>query len=160
MWRSVRQPVVAQSTSEAEFISMCDGAKELLYMGQFIEETGIPQLQQPGPSYATLSTHTSKSIVDSATTHDNMIALVRMQGDNEGAIKMAQEGADTSRTRHMHRRYYFLRDLVKMGWLSITHVRSALNLADPLTKPLGKAMTRTTTSKMGLRAPQQATGSL
>ena len=155
VWRSVRQPVVAQSTSEAEFIAMCEGAKELIYINQFIEETGIQQLQQPGPSYAGVTAHTDQHVVDAAVTHSDMLALVRMQGDNEGAIKMAQEGADTTRTRHVHRRYYFLRDLVRMKWLQVEQIRSSKNLADPLTKPLGKAMVRFTAVKMGLRAQQQ-----
>ena len=117
-------------------------------------------MQQPGPSYAGLTARPGHNTTDAAVTYGDMLGLVRMQGDNEGAIKMAQEGADTTRTRHMHRRYFFLRDLVKLGWLTIEHIRSAYNLADPLTKPLGKAMTRTTAAKMGLRASHQAAKSL
>ena len=73
-----------------------------------------------------------------------------MHGDNEGALKMAHEGADNARTKHMHRRHHFIRELVNCGWLKVKHVRTQLNIADGLTKGLPKAAMRTFARRLGL----------
>ena len=173
-WRSARQLLVALSTSEAEFMGMCDGAKELVYHTQFLEETGIPELQQPGISYAEATMRSAQDSMEVVITTQDVLALTGehvtekvqqskprrwscadrtwavMHGDNEGALKMAHEGADNARTKHMHRRYHFIRELVNCGWLKMKHVRSQLNIADGLTKGLPKAAMRTCARRMGL----------
>jgi len=62
-WTSRRQDVVALSITEAEYISDCEGAKDLLWAKQFLEELGISQLTPPtllmdskGAAYLTKTT--------------------------------------------------------------------------------------------------------
>ena len=159
-WRSVRQASVALSTAEAEFMAMCDGTKELIYITQLLEELDIPELQQPGPTYADSTMrddvshyHASITQVDNLSLldqepHTPVMAVI--QGDNEGALKMAHEGANNTRTKHMHRRFHFLKELVSKGWLQVQHVASNLNKADGLTKGLSKFKTKTMATNFGL----------
>jgi hypothetical protein len=163
VWRSVRQPLVALSTAEAEFMAMCDGAKELIYITQMQEELGIKELQQDGPTYAESTMDkgwdddttaeaaiTQVDMVCLLTTAPHTPVLATLHGDNEGALKMAHEGADNTRTKHMHRRYHFLKELVISGWLKVRHVGTNSNMADGLTKPLSKFKTKVMAQRMGL----------
>ena len=109
-WKSCRQPTVALSTSEAEWMAMCAGAQELLYLLQLTKETNLPALQQQLP--------------------------ITLHADNKGALHMAREGSDSTRTRHMSVRYHFVKDLVVDGTLQPLYVHSSANPADGLTKAL------------------------
>ena len=131
LWRSVRQPVVATSTSEAEYMALSGAARELLYLHGFTDELGIAELQFKLP----LAIHT----------------------DNDGAYKMAHEGADTTRTRHMHRRWHFVRELVREEYhatdkplLAIRLIAGTANWADGLTKGLAKTLNKVSNTRMGL----------
>ena len=131
LWRSVHQPVVATSTSEAEYMALSDAARELLYLHGFTDELGIAELKFKLP----LTVHT----------------------DNDGAYKMAHEGADTTRTRHMHRRWHFVRELVREEYhgtdkplLAIRLIAGTTNWADGLTKGLAKTLNKVSNARMGL----------
>ena len=120
----------------------------------------IPELQQEGPTYAASTIRTEEehpqatiTPVDNQallTTEQHTPVMAVVQGDNEGALKMAHEGADNSRTKHMHRRYHFLKELVNTGWLQVKHVASSLNIADGLTKALSKSKTKVMARRLGL----------
>ena len=56
--------------------------------------------------------------------------------DNEGAVQLAQNPVTNSNSKHIDVRHQFLRELGAKGTISITHVRSAWQHADFLTKPL------------------------
>ena len=55
-------------------------------------------------------------------------------GDNQASLKMAQEGADTTRTKHIDIKYHYLKDLVKTKTINVTYEDTSANLADLLTK--------------------------
>jgi hypothetical protein len=60
--------------------------------------------------------------------------------DNKSAINLANAPAITRKSRHIHIRHHFIRDLVKQGVLVIKHLPSAYMTSDLLTKPLGSKM--------------------
>jgi hypothetical protein len=114
-WKSVRQPVIALSTSEAEYMAQCAGVQELLFYTQLVEELAIPELQQAvGPQI--------------------------LRADNQGAIKMAQEGCTKTNSRHIARKYHWIREKVREGYVTLEYVKSQLNKADGLTKGLGRQL--------------------
>jgi hypothetical protein len=114
LWRSVRQAVVALSTTEAEYMAQCMGAQDALYILYFLEALNILGLSQTLP-------------------------LV-FRGDNEAAINMLKEGSDNSRTKHIQRKFYFLKELVQDMVFAPMHIRSQFNFADGLTKGLAKVL--------------------
>ena len=59
-----------------------------------------------------------------------------MHSDNHAAIKMAAEGADCNKSKHINIRYHFLKELCEDGTIIVKYVESNLNKADMLTKPL------------------------
>ena len=56
--------------------------------------------------------------------------------DNEGAVKLAQDPVANANSMHIDVRHHFLRELVATGTVSNTHVLSAWQQADFLTRPL------------------------
>jgi hypothetical protein len=114
-WKSVRQPVIALSTSEAEYMAQCAGVQELLFYCQLVEELGIQELMQAaGPQV--------------------------LRADNQGAIKMAQEGCTKTNSRHIQRKFHWIREKVREGFVTLQYVKSHLNVADGLTKGLARQL--------------------
>ncbi|KAL4590248.1 hypothetical protein LXL04_003174 [Taraxacum kok-saghyz] len=108
-WKSSKQEVVAQSTAESEYVAASEAAKEAAWMKKFIEDLGVVRsIQDPLEVFC----------------------------DNEGAIALAKEPRAHKRTRHIHRRYNFIRSKVDDRDISIRKVLTDQNLADPFTKPL------------------------
>ena len=122
LWKSVRQPVVALSTTEAEYMAQCLGAQEALYILYFLDSLDIQDLHPQDP--------------------------IVLRGDNEGAIKMLMEGSDNTRTKHIDRKFYFLRELVHDGLFIPSHINSQLNFADGLTKGLTKQLQKTSMARL------------
>ena len=56
--------------------------------------------------------------------------------DNESAIKLANNLASHSRTKHIDIQYHFLRDHEAKGDIEIHHVSTEKQLANIFTKPL------------------------
>ena len=52
------------------------------------------------------------------------------------AISIAKNGAFNEKNRHIRLRHEVLKQLLKIEIISIYYVKSEVNLADPLTKPL------------------------
>ena len=123
-WKSSKQDVVAQSTTESEYVAASEAAKEAVWMKKFIEELGVvPSIQDPLEIFC----------------------------DNEGAIALAKEPRSHKRTRHIHRRFHYIRNEVERGEICIRKVHTDQNLADPFTKPLQPAKHEGHARAIGLR---------
>ncbi|KAI3510570.1 hypothetical protein L1887_17672 [Cichorium endivia] len=123
-WKSTKQETVADSTTEAEYIAVNEAAKEAMWMKKFIRDLGVvPSIDGP----------------------------VEIFCDNEGAVALAKEPRAHKRTRHIHRKYHYIRRLVEEGDIMISRVTSEDNLADPFTKPLSQAKHDSHTRSMGIR---------
>ena len=111
-WCSSKQSVVADSTCEAEYIAASEAAKEGVWMKQFMTDLGVvPRALDP----------------------------MTLFYDNTGAIALAKEPRFHKRTRHIKRRFNFIRDAVKEEDINICKVHIDLNVADLFTKPLPRA---------------------
>ena len=108
-WSSKLQPVVALSTTEAEYMSLTRGAQQALWMFSFMREVGLEQ-EFPAILY----------------------------GDNSAAIALTKNTKGHARAKHIDVRYHYIRERVAANELQVIQVPSAENLADILTKPLGR----------------------
>eukprot|EP00965_Chrysotila_dentata_P123650 4087702-Pleurochrysis_carterae.AAC.1 len=100
-WSSKMQPTVALSSCEAEIIAASEAAKEATYLRALLRELG--------------------ESADEAT---------RLHLDNKSAIDLAYNPEHHSRSKHIHRRHFFIREKVEELELAVPFVRSADNLAD------------------------------
>ena len=71
--------------------------------------------------------------------------------DNTGAIALAKESRFHKRTKHIKRRFNFIRKKVKDGDIEICKIHTDLNVADPWTKPLPRSKHDQHQDSMGVR---------
>lgn len=123
-WRSSKQDTVADSTTESEYIAASEAAKEAVWMKKFIQDLGVvPSIANP----------------------------IEIFCDNEGAVALAKEPRAHRRTRHIARKYHFIRDIIENGDIVVSRVPTEGNLADPLTKPLSQVKHDSHAKSIGIR---------
>jgi hypothetical protein len=71
--------------------------------------------------------------------HNSEPAKVRLKVDNQSAISLSKNPVYHERSKHIDVRYHFVRECVEAGKIDISYVRNEEQLADILTKSLGKA---------------------
>lgn len=113
LWRTFKQKSVSLSTMEAEYVSLTEAAKELIWVTRVLKEFV-----------------TSKLI--SVTFNSNLFC------DNQAAINFSKSPIENSRTKHIDIKYHFLRNLVLDNLFSLKYVNTKVNYADIFTKPLPK----------------------
>lgn len=111
-WKSSKQDTVADSTCESEYIAACEASKEAIWMRNFIGDLGVvPTVQDP----------------------------IEIFCDNESAVALTKEPKDHGKSKHIERKYHFVRSKVEEGHVIVKHIRSEDNPADPFTKALAKS---------------------
>ncbi|XP_048634026.1 secreted RxLR effector protein 161-like [Brassica napus] len=110
-WRSGLQLIVALSTTESECMSLTEGAKEALWLKGVCEDLSYDQ------------------------------GAVKINCESQSAIFLAKNGGYHERTKHIHRKFNFITDVIEDGSVSVVKVNTSLNLADILTKSVpGKTL--------------------
>lgn len=103
-WYSKVMSTVALSTTEAEYMAATLAAKEGLWLEKFSKAFG--KRSEP----------------------------VRLYGDNQGALKLAKNPIEGTRSKHIDVQWHFLRQQVNRGNILLTFTGTASLLADALTK--------------------------
>ena len=107
-WRSMLQPIVALSTTEAEYIAVTEAVKEALWLRGLVKDLGIIQ----------------RSVV--------------VNCDSQSAIHLAKNQVYHARTKHIDIRYHKVREVVEDGLVQLLKVDTKDNPADMLTKVVPK----------------------
>jgi hypothetical protein len=105
-WLSRRQKSIALSTTEAEFMAASEASKEVIWLTRLLTEIG------------------------------EMTSVPTLFVDNMSAVKLVKNPVFHKRSKHIEVRYFFIREKVNDGELTVEHVPSESQLADILTKPL------------------------
>ena len=108
-WKSKLQSVIAQSTTEAEFIAINTAAKEAVFIKQLMTELGFYN-QAKFPLYT----------------------------GNNGALALAKNPVFHERTKHIAVKYYYIRQLIEKGIINLVYISTKDQKSDGLTKPLDK----------------------
>ena len=125
-WSSKKQRSIAHSSTEAEYRAIASAAAEIQWVRSLLEELGV-SISSPPTLYS----------------------------DNIGATYLCANLVFHSRMKHIALDYHFGRELVQSGSLRVSHVSSADQLADALTKPLSSYRLRDLSLKISVstRAP-------
>ena len=107
-WASKVQHTVAQSTTEAEYMSVAAAVNEALNLKKLFPDLRIAG----GP--------------------------VQIYGDNQAAIKILKNPISCSRTKHIDVKYHAARERVVRGEVMVTYISTELMVADVMTKSLPK----------------------
>jgi hypothetical protein len=127
-WYSKRQSVVAQSSTEAEYIALCKAAKEIVWIRHLINEI---------TSFTSFST-TSTVPITSISIADTTPVIVRI--DNQSAMKLASNPVNHQQSKHIDVMYHFTRKALKDRIITLLYTPTTENVADILTKPLSRRL--------------------
>jgi len=108
-WQSLKQKTVALSTCEAEYVAAATVACQVVWMRRLLGELTGEEAQPPA-----------------------------LMVDNKPAIALAKNPVLHDRSKHIDVKFHFLRDCVDGGQLVIEFVETGRQLADILTKSLGR----------------------
>ena len=123
-WASKKQRTIASSTTEAEYVSMCQASKNIVWATRFIKEL-----------------HLEKALNNSP---------IQLLGDNQGALGLIENPEHHSRTKHIDVQYHYVREVTDDGLISIGYVPTSDMIADVLTKPTRMAVFIHQRERLGL----------
>ncbi|XP_019227092.1 PREDICTED: uncharacterized protein LOC109208438 [Nicotiana attenuata] len=121
-WKSKKQETMARSSAKAEFKSMASTAAEIVWFIGLLGALNV-KLQLP----------------------------VTLFCDSKAAIQIAANPIFYVRTKHIDIDFYFIRDKVKAGIIKNIHVNTKEQIADLLTKGLGRTQHHHLLGKLGVK---------
>jgi hypothetical protein len=108
-WQSVKQQVVAMSSCEAEYIVASTASTQALWLARLLGDL--------------LGRDTG---------------AVELRVDSQSALALAKNLVFHERSKHIRVRYHFIRDCLAEGSIKARYISTKYQLADLLTKPLGR----------------------
>ena len=103
-WISKGQKIVTMSSTESEYVSLSDGAKETTFVANLLGEI------------------------------NTVILPSMISEDNTGAIFLSGNKQVGGRTKHIDTRYHFIREKVENGTIIVSYVNTVKNPSDLLSK--------------------------
>jgi hypothetical protein len=119
-WNSKRQPTVAASTTEAEYMAAAAAVKEGLWMRKLLESLDIK------------------------------VDKINIMCDNQSAIKLLKNPIFSVRSKHIDVIHHFARERVLRGDVVFNYIHTKKMLADVMTKALPAEQHESLCSQMGV----------
>lgn len=110
-WESKKQPTVALSSTEAEYMALCSASKEIVFLRNLISEMRFT------------------SLVTKPTI---------LYGDNLSAQQLVKNPVFHARSKHIDIKMHFVRDVYERKELTLAYIPTDEMVADVLTKNLKK----------------------
>ena len=120
-WNSRAQKSIALSSTEAEYMSLSDTSRQLVWIRTLFKELGI----HLGP--------------------------IPLCSDNQGSIFLASNPVQEKRIKHIDLRYHYIREVIRQKQIELLFVEGAENPADLFTKNLGRIKFLTYREQLGLQ---------
>ena len=109
-WSSKKQPCIALSTMEVEYVAYSTAIQEAVWLKRFFQNLEVV-----------------KDASDPVTVHcDGMAALAYVKNSKYHG-----------KTKHINIQYHYIRDMIAHNEVVLKHISTSLMIADPLTKPIG-----------------------
>ena len=110
-WCSQKQNTVALSSCEAEFMAATEAARQAIWLQDLLSEiTGWK------------------------------VKRVLIKIDSKSAIELTKNPVFHGKSKHIHKRYHFIRECIERELVDVEHVPGTLQKADILTKALARIM--------------------
>lgn len=121
-WNSKRQPTIALSTTEAEYMAASQCCREAFWLRQLLADVGLAQVD-----------------------------ATRIMCDNQGCIALAKNPTHHSRTKHIDVQHHFIREKIEDEVIHLEYCSTQNMVADVLTKALTRVRHREFSEATGLR---------
>ena len=126
-WCSQKQETVALSSCEAEFMAATEAAKQAIWLQELLSEIMGKECEK-------------------------VVVLI----DNKSAIALTKNPVFHGRSKHIHRRYHFIRECVDNNLIEVQHIPGSIQKADILTKGLGRIRYKEMRSLIGVEDVSQS----
>ena len=120
-WTSQKQKVVALSSCEAEYIAAATTACQAVWLSRLL-----------------------------GTLIGKVPAVVKLHVDNKPAIELSKNPVHHERSKHIDTRFHYIRECIESGKVEVDHVGTDGQLADILTKALGRVKFVEMRQKLGV----------
>jgi hypothetical protein len=120
-WQLAKQNIVALSSCEAEYVAATTAACQGVWLQRLMQD-----LVERG--------------------QDTVIIHI----DKKSAIKLCKNPIFHEWSKHIDVRFHFIRECIKAGKINVEHVRTGEQLADILTKPVGRVRFLELREKIGM----------
>jgi hypothetical protein len=120
-WQSLKQRVVALSSCEAEYIAATTAVTQAIWMARLLGE-----LLGREPE------------------------VVELKVDSKSALTLARNPVFHERSKYIDLRYHFIRNCLAEGTVSATYINTVDQLADILTKALGRVKFQELRARIGM----------
>ena len=120
-WNCKKQPTIALSTTEAEYMALSHSTKEAIWIRKLLADVGFDQE-----------------------------GAMCIMCDNQGCITLAKNPTHHSRTKHIDVQHHFIRVKLEEGTIALMYCPTQEMVADVLTKALARPRHEGLTKTMGL----------
>ena len=139
-WSSKKQKSVATSTMEAEYMAMCQAAKQSQWLAQLLREMGYGKYIGCNQYQPTVKEEQSFVIG----------SPVKLFGDNQASLSLVRDAHTHERSKHIDVAYHYVRDLYRRNRINVEFIGTRDMVADGFTKPLPKPDFARFISQLGL----------
>jgi hypothetical protein len=122
-WTSKKQPVIALSSTEAEYMALTQATKEGIWLTKLLWDIG---------------------------GHKHINEIKTINADNQGSIALAKNPTFHARTKHIDIQYHFIRHHIEAENIFLQYCPTEDMTADPLTKGLARPAHERHIQAMGL----------
>jgi hypothetical protein len=109
-WQSIKQKVVALSSCEAEYIATTTAATQALWLSRLLGEL-----------------------------LGRKVEVVELKVDSKSTLALAKNPVFHDRSKYIRAKYHFIGECLEEGSIKVNYIATTDQLADILTKSLGKA---------------------
>ena len=121
-WQSVKQKVVALSSCEAEYIATTTAATQAIWLSRLL-----------------------------ADLLGRNVEVVELKVDSKSALALAKNPVFHERSKHIRIKYHFIRNCLEDGSIRADYISTTDQLADILTKSLGRSKFEEMRGRIGLK---------
>jgi len=108
-WKTKKQNSVTKSSTHAEYVALFESASEIKVIVNLLIDFQA-----------------------------NVTRWIKIYEDNSGAVAIAKFGNFIKNSKHIEVHYHFVRECVEEGMIDIIKIESEYNIADILSKSLGR----------------------
>lgn len=124
IWASKKQRSIVTSTMEAEYSSMCQAGKDIVWVTRWMNKLGFSKYMN--------------------------IPIV-LNSDNQGTLDLIKNPKHHSKSKHIDVQLHYIQEVINDGFATTAHVSTRNMVADIFTKSLNASMFKELQNRLGVK---------